>query len=401
METKHEMKGKNRKSQSKLLVSVLICISILFSLLTVENYAENETAENNTMTELTENEKPQENTNQVKNETTQEKVSNSTVQKTNTTNNAKTKSDNADLSDLGILPHDFSGFKSDTTSYEVTVPEDTETVEVYAKVKHEKATVIGTGIKKLEKGENKVELVVTAEDGTKKTYTINIIRGEKQEEVVEENNKVEEGNGLLELKINNLVLSPEFKTNVYEYTVKYIGEDTKLNIETKPTKEDYIVEITGNENLQEGENIITIIVSEKNGDNVATYQITVNKSLVDKEAIAREEAQKKEQQKTIIIGAVVAVIAVVIIVCIIIVRKRNRNLAEEFLGASFYHQEDEEDEEYEDNYYEDEYKDAEEKRKDKERLKEKFLNNYSSHEEKYKEENEEDIRKKHKGKRFI
>lgn len=327
---------------------------------------------------------------------------------TNTNQNATTqKSSNANLSNLGIRPHDFTGFKYGTTSYEVSVPENTETVEVYATAQDAKAKITGIGKKSLEKGENSVQVSVTAEDGTKKTYTINIIREIQQENYEEENtqntNKTEEtpkeeGKGLAELKINNLNLTPEFKTNLYEYMVKYIGEDVKLNIETSPTDENYVVEVIGNDNLHEGENIITILVSEKNGDNVATYQVTVNKSLVDKEAIAKEEAEKKEKKQKTIIGVAVAIVLLIIIIAIIIIRRRNRNLAEEYSGIGFYGNEEEE-EDYDDmpralkgrkqeedeteeedwqeeDEYEEEVEDFESMPKDK--LKEQFLNGYNS-----------------------
>lgn len=404
MGTENEMKRKDSRLQNRLFIIIILSISILFGLLTTKNDAANTTNEtnntNNTATQASSNSKSDE----------------------NTTSKTTAKSSNANLSDLGITPHDFTGFKYGTTSYKVTVPEDTETVEVYAKTQDSKAKVAGTGKKNLEKGENKVEVVVTAEDGTKKTYTINIVREAEQktdEDMDNESVSVENANGLSELKINNLSLSPEFKTNVYEYTVKYIGEDTKLNIETKPTNENYIVEVTGNDNLQEGENIVNILVSEANGENVATYQITVNKSLVDEEAIAREEAEKKEQQKKIMIGAIIAVIILAIIIFIIIINKRNKNLAEEFSGVSFYGRDDN-DEEYEEEIprglrkerteqddmdkHDDDYEEYEEdeiEKMPKEKIKEKFLNNYNSnYEEEYGEEYKEPKRKKHKGKRF-
>lgn len=325
--------------QKKIFFIIILMTSILFVLLTILNYAANETS-------------------------------------------------NANLSDLGITPHDFTGFKYGTTYYEVSVPETTTTVEVYAKAQDTKATVTGTGKKNLEEGVNKVEVVVTAEDGTKKTYTINIIRGAKEDKDTNEVDVSEENsNGLSELKINDLALSPEFKTNVYEYNVKYIGEDTKLNIEANPTDENYAVEVVGNNDLQEGENIITILVSENNGDNVATYQVTVNKSLVDEEAIAREEAERKETQQKIIIGVVGGVILIAIIVLIIVRYRRNKNLAEEFSGAYFY-----------DNHNDDE---DEIEKMPKEKLKEKFLNNYSNYEEKYEVKQKEPKKTgKHKGKRF-
>ena len=45
---------------------------------------------------------------------------------TNTEGKPAEKSSNANLANLGIRPHDFTGFKYGTTSYEVEVPEDTE-----------------------------------------------------------------------------------------------------------------------------------------------------------------------------------------------------------------------------------------------------------------------------------
>lgn len=362
-------------------------------------------------------------TNSVSNTQTNQNT-NSTMK--NTTTTTAEKSSNANLSNLGIKPHDFTGFRYGVTSYEVSVPEDTETVEVYAMTQDKQATVTGTGNKALEMGENKVEVIVTAEDGSQKTYSINITRGAKEDS--EAVTKVE--NGLAKLKINDLSLSPKFKTNVYEYTVKYIGEDTKLEIETEATNPNYEVDVIGNSNLQEGENTITILVSESNGDNVATYQVNVNKSLVDQEAIAKEEAEKKENQQKIILGVVGAIVVIVAIVVVtIVIRKRNIKLEEEYSGRNSYDREEEEADEdevpkalrgkryqmeeqeeieqeeegMEENskeVFEDEEEDFDKLPKDE--LKEKFLNGYTSQveldfEEDYKEPKR---KRKSKGKRF-
>lgn len=276
--------------------------------------------------------------------------SNTTGNATNTLQSQVASESNANLANLGIRPYDFTGFRYGTTTYEVEVPEDTEKVEVYASAQAEEAKITGTGSKTLEKGENEAKVVVTAKDGTTKTYTINIIRGAKQKE--EEDEKKEEiteelGNGLSKLKINDLKLSPEFKTNVYEYTVKYIGEDKKVKIEAAATNENYEIEIVGNDNLQEGENFITILVSEANGNNVATYQIKLSKSLVDEEAIAKEEASKKEKQQTILIGVGIVVVVVgAIIVGAIITHKRNQKLEREYAGI-YSTRDDEKEEENE------------------------------------------------------
>ena len=204
------------------------------------------------------------------------------------------ESSNANLSNLGIRPNDFSGFTPGTTTYNVTVPEDVESVEVYAAAQDSEATILGTGNKTLEYGENALSVVVTAEDGTTKTYTINVTR---EGEEAEADGETEVANGLSSITIGDLQLNPSFQTDVYEYTVKYIGEDTSLNIETVATDPSYVVEIVGNEELKEGENTITILVSDSEGNNVATYQLMVNKSLVDEEALAREEQERQQQEQ--------------------------------------------------------------------------------------------------------
>ena len=263
-----------------------------------------------------------------------------------TTSEPEEESSNANLSNLGIRPNDFSGFTPGTTAYNVTVPEDVESVEVYATAQDSNATISGTGNKTLEYGENALNVVVTAEDGTTKTYTINVTR--EGEEATEETTEVV--NGLSSITIGDLELSPSFKTDVYEYTVKYIGEDTSLDIQAVATDPSYTVEIVGNEELKEGENTITILVTDSEGNNVATYQLTVDKSLVDEEALAREEAERKQQEQRrmfMIAGGIIAVILIIVII-IVIKRRRNRAYAEEFSGVPFAGINDED--KYDNNY---------------------------------------------------
>ena len=85
------------------------------------------------------------------------------------------KSANANLSNLGINPkeYDFKGFKASKTSYEVTVPNDVSSIEIYANKQDAKASITGTGKKNLQEGTNVFKIVVTAENGTTKTYQLN------------------------------------------------------------------------------------------------------------------------------------------------------------------------------------------------------------------------------------
>lgn len=345
--------------------------------------------------------------------------------------NTTTDSTNADLSNLGIKPNDFSGFSPNKTSYNVTVPENVQSIDVYATAKNANAKISGTGKQELAIGENKIEVVVATNDGTTKTYTINVKReGENKENVSQTTEKVEQG--LSELKVENSELTPKFETNIYEYSTKYIGEKTKLDIQAIVTEPTYTTEIVGNENLQEGENVVTILVSDKDGKNIATYQININKSKIDEEAIAKQEEERKqqEQKKLLLIGGVAGGVILLIIIILIIKHQKNKSYAEEFSAIPFSKLNDKEDEEYfenkneniNDNNNENEFENnflknennneeqeefkqedseniEETKTTSKEELKRKFLEGYNTNfDDDYKEPKMK--KSKHKGKRF-
>lgn len=70
-------------------------------------------------------------------------------------------------------------FSKNTTSYKVDLPADATSITVKATANDSKASVSGTGKIKLSAGNNEVNVVVTSEYGTKKTYTINVYVDEK------------------------------------------------------------------------------------------------------------------------------------------------------------------------------------------------------------------------------
>ena len=374
--------------KSKKIIFITIAIISLIVLFNINSYAVNNTANTSNTAK---------NNSSTSTDTTSNKSKNESAQKASTSTTNK-KSSNANLSNLGIKPNDFSGFKPTITTYNVTVSEDVEEIEVYANPQDSKATVSGTGKKQLESGKNTVSVVVTAEDGTSKTYTININKSGNTKDNTKENNQ-SESRGLSELKIEGLTLEPEFDTNTYEYTTKYIGEDTKLNITAVATDSKLVVEVTGNEDLKEGENIITILVSDSDGGNVATYQVIVNKSLVDEEAIQKEQAEKR---KKIIVASVVGIIIIILIIAFIIRYRRNR----------YYEDEEDWEEDHndlfsEDNMNEDDCKEdtdfievkGKTEEEEKEALKRKFLENYNSNNyDEYEEESKP--KRRSKGKRF-
>ena len=99
------------------------------------------------------------------NSTTSSSSSDQTTNTTNTISNDTSKlSTDATLSNLGIKPNDFSGFKKATTSYSISVPKNVEKISIYATPTNSKATVTGTGSKNLQIGKNTFNIKVTAED---------------------------------------------------------------------------------------------------------------------------------------------------------------------------------------------------------------------------------------------
>lgn len=254
-----------------------------------------------------------------------------------TTTTPVAKSSVATLSNLGITPNDFSGFSASKTTYSTEVPNDIESVEIYAKKGQSGQTISGTGKKTLKEGTNTFSIVVTAEDGkTKKTYTLNITRKAKEENTTSEENQTTETNeispeetedptaqafGLTELTISGIELKPQFKTDVYEYTVDLKSDLNILDIKALATEEKANIEITGNENLQDGENIITITVKGDGEDKNATYKIIVNKEITQE----KEKTLSNNKETLTYIIIIVAVVAIILIVLIALIIKKIKN----------------------------------------------------------------------------
>lgn len=271
----------------------------------------------------------------------------------NSTTQPQAKSNVATLANLGIKgQYDFTGFRAAKTSYSVTVPNEAESVEIYASKGQSGQKITGTGVKQLKEGTNAINVVVTAEDGTTtKTYTISIERKsaettdnteEKEEETSTEE---QESFGLKELKIEGIEITPEFKTDIYEYSAELKEDKTSLELTTLPTVENAEIEVTGNEDLKDGENIITVIVKEKDTDKTATYQITVNK-ISNEQNITDTTINKMQlsQKKIIVICAGLAVILLIIIILIIIIKKRkSANNSEEYYYSELYSNDDKEE----------------------------------------------------------
>jgi len=166
--------------------------------------------------------------------------------------NISGKSSVATLSNLGIRPNDFSGFRAAKTSYSTEVPNDVESIEIYANKGQNGQTITGTGKKTLQEGTNTFNIVVTAEDGTsKKTYTLTVNRKAK-----DDTNNTTENSTINDNAIDNEVSNEMDDTNELENNIIEDNED--------------IVPIN------EGINIDKLIVDKLNSENEDVSNLAVS-----------------------------------------------------------------------------------------------------------------------------
>lgn len=230
------------------------------------------------------------------------------------------KSSDKALKTLEITPEGLDPeFDPETTTYTLTVGPDVEKLDIKAAPNDENAKVEITGNDALQPGDNVVKITVTAQDETTRIYNINV---KKQETV-----KL----GLASIKINGYTLSPKFSTSVYEYKVNVLDPSvTKLDISAEANNEDAKVEISGNSNLQNGENTIVITVTSQDGTEKVVYQIYVNKS-----SMAGTTNNKDNMALYIGVG-VIALVIIIIIIIIIKSRKKKYDQDEESEEANDY-----------------------------------------------------------------
>ena len=147
----------------------------------------------------------------------------------------------------------------------------------------------------------------------------------------EENTETtEELKGLKSLEVEGLTLSPKFETGIYNYEAILKENITELKINTETIEEDGTVVIAGNTNIQEGENLITIIVYNAKGEAVATYQIVVNKNTLD--LTSTDELLKYGNQAATLkttIYMVAIILTTILLITVLIVRYKTQNKPEE------------------------------------------------------------------------
>lgn len=249
----------------------------------------------------------------------------------------KEKSTNKALKDLVIENYKLTpDFDPDITKYSVEVSKKVEKLEISAITEDENAKVEVTGNSNFKVGTNTVKVTVTAEDGTKRTYTISVTKTNSETDDVSSKLK------LKSLEIKNATLSPSFSSDETNYTIS-VSDPSSIKAEdiiAIAEDSDVNVKVALSEDGASDERLITIMLEKKDGEEQQTgsYQIVVKKAVFNPIA----NINKKDNKIYYILGGIIAVLLVLIIVIIVLLRRTSPDDDDELY--------DEDDSELDDDY---------------------------------------------------
>ena len=255
--------------------------------------------ENNNQ-EINNTETEQENQPGENNNNSQQNVRQTTTQTEVKSNNANLKSISLDVE--GITPE----FSKDNLEYYLIVDLSIENIKVDAIPEDSKSTVTVRGNSNLEEGENTIDIIVKAENGDTKAYKIHVTRTEDL--------RFSDAS-LKSLSVKGFDFYPSFKSNIYNYNLLINEKIDKLDILAETEVEEASFEITGNENLAEGDNLIKIVVTAQNGEATREYKIN---------AYISSKTVKTQQMNTKQAYVLIAILGLAIIVTgAVVIKQRN------------------------------------------------------------------------------
>ncbi len=164
------------------------------------------------------------------------------------------KNNDASLKSLTIKELKFN-FSKDVITYNLEVNNEIDKINIEAVTNDAKAKVNYNKEVTLQEGLNKVTIVVTAEDGSERSYRLNITRKEKV--------------SLVE-KIEIEGVDFEFDPETLEYDIKTTS--TILNFTVSLNDKEATYEILDNEDLKNGSTVSLVI---KNKDSELTYKFNI------------------------------------------------------------------------------------------------------------------------------
>ena len=170
-------------------------------------------------------------------------------------------SSNNNLSNLTVSNGSID-FNKNNTSYSVSVDSNITSINISASAEDSGASISGTGVKGLNFGNNRFDIVVTAPSGVRKTYTINVNRKDNRSS----------NNRLASLNVNGAELNPKFSSDNESYNVSVPYSIANLSINARAEDSKSNVNISSTALTAEETTDVRITVTAENGS-TKTYVI--------------------------------------------------------------------------------------------------------------------------------
>lgn len=192
-------------------------------------------------------------------------------QTTTTTTTQAPKSNNANLKSIVVKASDDSvvnlspNFSPSLYEYEASVAGNVKTVNIEAIMEDSKANlIISNNVNdELIAGENnKITITVTAEDGTKKQYVVNIKREALTADATLSSLTIKEYKDF------------EFKSDKFNYVIKVKNNVNKLTLDYVLSDENAMVKVDGNKDLKDGSKVKIIVTAQDDTKKVYTLEIS-------------------------------------------------------------------------------------------------------------------------------
>lgn len=184
-------------------------------------------------------------------------------------NRADPRSNNNSLRFIDISSGNLSPkFNPNILEYYVDVSGDTEALSIKAATVDSNAKIVGgTGDILLQPGNNNVHINVQSERGIIKTYLLKVNRDDGRS-----------ANDFLSvLDGGKWVIGPSFDKNITNYTMIIPNDITSITLDARAEHSGATVQVTGADNLKEGDNTVTITVTAQNGG-VKVYRVNVRRA---------------------------------------------------------------------------------------------------------------------------
>lgn len=179
------------------------------------------------------------------------------------------KSSNNYLSNITLSTGNIN-FNKEILEYNVSVLYEVKDIDITAVPEDSKSKVEISGNKELKVGTNKITILVTAEDGSKREYIINVDRKNEDE-------KLSNNTNISKLIIDNYNINFNKDKLNYDLKIKY---EKKLNINVELEDSTSTYKIQGNNNLNNKSIIKIIVTSADNSTKTYTINIKNNDTII-------------------------------------------------------------------------------------------------------------------------